>query len=162
MRLALLLLFPFILSLLDVPFVRQKDDFCGPASLSSVLKFYGTDIDQEEIAKEIYSPTLKGTLIIDLKRYAQSLGFKSDVRRGSLEELKSYINRGYPVIVLVDLGKFFVSAPHYMVVVGYDEEHIVAHTGYKANQRLSYEDFNRIWSKMGNVMLVLHPKNHIE
>ena len=44
----------------NVPFVKQKDWFCGPAAMASVMGFYGRSISQDEIAKEVYTPKLKG------------------------------------------------------------------------------------------------------
>ncbi|RMH01216.1 MAG: peptidase C39, partial [Aquificota bacterium] len=105
-----LLLLPFLLSLklLDVPFVKQRDQFCGPASLSSVFAYYGVNISQEDIASEVYDPRLKGALITDLENYAKKRGFKTLLKEGSLQELKQAIDMGIPPIVLVDLGYLWV------------------------------------------------------
>ncbi len=152
-----MLLLPFLFSFLNVPFVKQKSDFCGPASLSAVFGYYGKDVDQEEIAKVVYSPKLKGALITDLQKYAESLGFKTSLIQGSTIDIKKYIDRNIPVIILVDFGKFFVSIPHYMVVTGYDEDYFVVHTGYEANRKIREEKLDTMWSKMGRVMLIIYP-----
>lgn len=159
MRRALTLLLPFLLSLklLDVPFVKQKDNFCGPASLSSVLEYYGVKKSQEEIAKAVYDPKLKGALITDLQNYAQSLGFKTQLFTGSLQEVKGYINKGFPVILLIDNGFLWVSVPHYVVVIGYDESRFYAHTGYEEKRAFSYSELDKKWAKMGRVGLVVYP-----
>ena len=52
-----------------VPFVKQKYRFCGPAALASVMMYYGKDIDQDEIAENVYTPELKGSLISDMKAF---------------------------------------------------------------------------------------------
>jgi ABC-type bacteriocin/lantibiotic exporter with double-glycine peptidase domain len=111
--------------------VKQRDQFCGPASLSSVFTYYNLYIDQDEIAKEVYVPKLKGALITDLENYAKKKGFQTELFRGDLEKLRQYISRGLPVIILVDLGVLFVSVPHYLVMVGFDLEGFYAHTGYE-------------------------------
>ena len=54
------------------------DQFCGPASLSSVLGFYGISLSQEAIADKVYIPKLKGALITDLENYVKSLGLKAE------------------------------------------------------------------------------------
>ncbi|MFN7065826.1 MAG: cysteine peptidase family C39 domain-containing protein [Aquificaceae bacterium] len=153
------LLFPFLIfsKSLDVPFVRQKDQFCGPASLSAVLGYYNLYIPQEVIGVKVYHPKLKGALITDLENYAKSLGLKAETRRGSLEDLKIFIDQGIPPIILVDLGRFLVSVPHYMVVVGYEEDSFFLHTGYEGRKRINEKELDRIWSKMGKVMLILYP-----
>ncbi|SNZ10584.1 Peptidase C39 family protein [Persephonella hydrogeniphila] len=141
---------------LDVPFVKQRSEFCGPAALSSVFRYYGVFISQEEIGKKTYIPELKGALITDLENYARSKGFKTKSGQGNIEKIKSYINKDIPVIVLVDLGFWVLSRPHYIVVVGYNEKGITAHTGYEKNKFIPYRKFKRIWKKAGNVYLVVY------
>lgn len=155
----LLLLFPFFIysKSLDVPFVKQRDQFCGPASLSSVFSFYGIFLSQEAIAERVYSPKLKGALITDLENYARSLGLKAETRQGTLEDLKNLLDKGIPPIILVDLGRFMISIPHYMVVVGYEGDKFLVHTGYEASRIIISKDLDRLWSKMGRTMLIVYP-----
>ncbi|MFN3946814.1 MAG: C39 family peptidase, partial [Aquificaceae bacterium] len=150
-----LLLFPlFIFSkTLEVPFVKQKDNFCGPASLSAVLAYYGINIPQEIIADKVYHPKLKGALITDLENYARSLGLRAETKKASLEDLKKLIDQGIPAIVLVDLGRFFISVPHYMVVVGYQGDSFILHTGYEEGKVIKAKELDRIWERMGRVTL---------
>jgi len=64
--LSLLLLFlPLKAQVLNVPFTKQQSDYCGPAALSSIFKYYGLDIPQKEIGEKVYLPSLKGVLIIN-------------------------------------------------------------------------------------------------
>ncbi|MFN3976613.1 MAG: C39 family peptidase [Aquificaceae bacterium] len=156
----LFLLLPLLVfsKTLDVPFVKQKDQFCGPASLSSVLGFYGISLSQETIADKVYNPKLKGALITDLENYAKSLGLKAETRQGTPEDLKALIDKGIPPIILVDLGRFFVSVPHYMVVVGYEgDNRFLVHTGYERSKSMDVKELDRVWSKMGRVMLIVYP-----
>ncbi len=158
-------MFPFLLLLplfvfsktLDVPFVKQRDNFCGPASLSAVLAYYGINIPKEIIADKVYNPKLKGALITDLEDYVKSLGIRAETKKGSLEELKRLIDQKVPPIILVDLGRFFVSLPHYMVVVGYQEDSFVLHTGYEEGKVIKAKKLDKIWERMGRVMLVVYP-----
>ena len=98
----LLLLFPFFIysKSLDVPFVKQKDQFCGPASLSSVLGFYGISLSQEAIADKVYNPKLKGALITDLENYVKSLGLKAEM---IMEEILPHEEREKPLIIEEEL-----------------------------------------------------------
>ncbi|RMH80802.1 MAG: peptidase C39 [Acidobacteria bacterium] len=157
--LLLLLLFPFLVSfkLLDVPFVRQKDQFCGPASLSSVLAYYGLQVPQEEIAEKTYIPKLKGALITDLENYTKGLGLRTRLERGSLQHLRKAVDEGIPSIILVDIGLLWQSLPHYMVVVGYEGEDFYLHTGYEEKKLMSSKELDRIWGKMGRAMLLVYP-----
>lgn len=139
-----------------VPFIKQDSRFCGPASLASVMTYYGTPTDQKAVASAVYSEKLQGALITDLERYAREAGFETRSARGTEEGLKAEIDRGRPVIVLVDLGFWVVSKPHYLVVYGYDGEGFTAHDGYTPGNRFSYTRFAEIWEKMGNVYLLVH------
>ncbi|MGH7909621.1 MAG: C39 family peptidase [Thermodesulfobacteriota bacterium] len=141
----------------NVPFVKQKDWFCGPAAMASVMRFYGQNISQEEIAKEIYTPKLKGALISDMEYFANEMGYKAETQNGDLNTLSSLIKEGIPPIVLVDLGKWIVSAPHYYVVYGYDVNRNVffLHTGYKSSQEISFAELDKEWEKMNRLILVV-------
>ena len=139
-----------------VPFIRQDSQFCGPASLAAVMTFHGSPVDQKTIGAAVYSDKLQGALITDLERYARQKGFETKSGRGTVEELKAEMDRKRPVIVLVDLGFWVVSKPHYLVVFGYDGEGFTAHDGYTPRNRYPYGRFSEIWGKMGNVYLVLY------
>lgn len=140
-----------------VPFVKQKDKFCGPAALASVLGFYGGSVTQDEIAREVFIPQLGGALIADLENFARSLGYETETVNGSIDALVSAIDRGTPVIVLVDRGKWKVSYPHYYVVYGYDpgKKELVLHTGDEGGERMPYEKLDEEWKKMNRLMLVV-------
>jgi len=139
-----------------VPFVKQDSRFCGPASLAAVMTYHGAPTDQKTVASRVYSDKLQGALITDLDRYARDAGFETKSGRGTEEWLKAEIDRGRPVIVLVDLGFWVVSKPHYLVVFGYDGEGFKAHDGYSPGNHYPYPRFAEIWGKMGNVYLLVH------
>lgn len=139
-----------------VPFVKQDSQYCGPASLSSVLSYYGDPVDQQAIGRDTYCEKLKGALITDLENFARNRGFKTRSERGTLEDIRSAVSKGMPVIVLVDQGFWVVSQPHYLVVFGYDDAGFTAHDGYQASQRYPYPDFQKIWTKAGSTYLLIH------
>ena len=139
-----------------VPFVKQDSQFCGPASLASVMTFHGFPVDQKTIGAAVYSEKLQGALITDLERYARQKGFETKSGRGTAAEIKAEIDRKRPVIVLVDLGFWVLSKPHYLVVFGYDDEGFTAHDGYTPNNRYPYDRFGAIWGRMGNAYLLLY------
>ena len=59
-----------------VPFVKQTEYDCGPAALASVLSFRGKTADLERITARVYLPKLRGTLPMDLERYARDEGLR--------------------------------------------------------------------------------------
>lgn len=157
-----LLVFPLLLScatarttgpparvLEGVPFYAQETKQCGPASLAGVLNFWGVDVTPEDIAGEIYNGSAKGTLNIDLALYARSKGLEARYFSGTLEDIKSSIDAGYPLIVLVDLGRWPYRQDHFMVVVGYAEDGLIVNSGKEEHKFLPMEDFLRSWEKAG-------------
>jgi predicted double-glycine peptidase len=120
------------------------------------MTFHGVPEDQKTIGAAVYSEKLQGALITDLERYARQKGFETKSGRGTAEELKAEIERKRPVIVLVDLGFWVVSKPHYLVVFGYDDGGFTAHDGYTPGNRYPYDRFEAIWGKMGNAYLLVY------
>ncbi len=72
--------------------------------MAGVFHYWGVKVSPEEIANEIYSPSAKGTLTLDMILYAERKGLKANGYKGSLADIKGKIDSGYPIIVLVDLG----------------------------------------------------------
>ncbi|NPV04618.1 MAG: peptidase C39 [Syntrophaceae bacterium] len=159
-RIALLLLLTasnaLALEIEGVPFVKQDSQFCGPAALASVMTYHGVQTDQKTVGAAVHSEKLQGALITDLERFAREAGLEAKSGRGTPEGLKAAIDRGRPVIVLVDLGLWVVSRPHYLVVFGYDGEGFIAHDGATPGNRYPYARFAEIWGKMGNAYLLVH------
>jgi peptidase C39-like protein len=141
----------------NVPFVKQKESFCGPAAMASVIRFYGRNISQEEIAKAVYTPKLNGALISDMENYARESGYKAETKNGDLNLLISLIDDGTPAITLVDLGKWIISQPHYYVVYGYDKRRRVffLHTGFARDQEISFSRLDKEWDKMDRLVLII-------
>jgi ABC-type bacteriocin/lantibiotic exporter with double-glycine peptidase domain len=112
-----------------------------------VLNYWGTPVTQEDIASEIYSRSAKGTLNIDMVLYAEKKGLKADSYEGSVKDLKDKIDSGFPLIVLVDYGFWVYQQNHFMVVVGYDENGIIANSGRERLKTLSLQEFIKSWKR---------------
>lgn len=140
-----------------VPFVKQEYQYCGPAALTTVLSFYGENINQHEVARHVYTSELQGSLITDMRYYADSLGYSSRVETGDANTLKNYIERNIPVIVLVDRGIALVSVKHYYVVYGFGlkEDVFVIHDGKRRDIAIDADELNAEWSKMNRLMLIV-------
>ncbi|MGB7293720.1 MAG: C39 family peptidase [Thermodesulfobacteriota bacterium] len=141
----------------NVPFVRQRDKFCGPAAMASVMNFYGQNVSQDEIAKEVYSPELKGALISDMENFAREMGYNASTVNGDENTLISLVDEGIPSIILVDLGIWVVSVPHYYVVYGYNEskETFIINTGFTSSKEINFKDLDKEWEKMNRLMLIV-------
>lgn len=131
----------------NVPFFPQEEYQCGPASLASVLNYWGVSATPEEIGKAIYSQSARGTLNIDMVLYAQTRGLEASYYRGAWDDLRKKIASGSPLIVLVDYGFSVFQANHFMVIIGYDEDSVVAHSGRHEKKGIPLEDFLKSWEK---------------
>lgn len=147
----------FFFQIPGVPLVRQKVNFCGPAALTSVFRFYGRQTTQEEIAERVYLPALRGSLITDLENHARRSGFHTQLRIGKVRDLRRLLLRGIPVIILIDEGFWILKRRHYLLLYGFDDEAFLAYDGQKAVRRDNI-DLLRRWHKMGGVYLAVYDR----
>jgi len=141
-----------------VPFYPQETYQCGPASLAGVLNYWGVDVTPDDIAREIFSESARGTLNIDMVLYAQSKGLQANYYRGNIEDIQRNISCGFPMIVLVDFGFMLYQANHFMVIVGYNENSVVVNSGKYQGRLLSWKDFKKAWGKANYWTLFIAPK----
>lgn len=142
--------------ILAVPFIKQKDEFCGPAALSSVLAFYGEDVSQEEVAENVYIKQLKGALITDLENYAKSKGYKTLLKSSNIEEVKKFIKRR-------KTGNS-IDRPwilDYVCPTLYSNNRLQPrwdNSAYRLRREklLTYGEFEKKWQKLGNTILLIY------
>jgi len=145
--------------LTNVPFFPQLDYRCGPASLAGVLNYYGKRISPEEIAQAVFREKIRGTVTLDMVLYAREQGLSARWFSGSVGEIVQAVNDGSPVIVMVDYGFWVVSQNHYMVVVGYDPNGIVANSGTSRETHISWNNFLPTWERANRWTLRIEPKD---
>jgi len=143
-----------------VPFYRQSESTCGPAALACVLAFWKHPVDLEQITAKIYLPELRGTLPMDMEKFARDAGFTTMSSSGTLEGLKATIRKGIPVICMLDFGFGLYHQPHYVSVIGFDDTYsvLIEHDGSKPNSLIGYDEFDKAWNRAGRWMLVITPK----
>jgi predicted double-glycine peptidase len=146
----------------NIPFFPQEDYQCGPASLAGVLNYWGISVTPDDIAKEIFSESARGTLNIDMILYAQSKGLNALQYKGNLEDLKKNIESDYPVIVLVDYGFSIYQVNHFMVVIGYNNRGLIVNSGKDKEKIISEEDFLHIWKRTNYWMLLMKPVSSMQ
>jgi len=153
----------------DAPYFNQNDSYwCGPASMSMVLGYWGTNMSQGDIAAEIYDPGARMTRMSDMVSYPTVYGFNSQDFTGSIFDLKMWINGGVPLIVL---QRFSLEDPygHYRVVVGYNDSSALMFTldpRKGMNFTISYADFAQLWQpgstfSTTNWTLAITPENNV-
>lgn len=141
----------------NVPFYSQETYQCGPASLAGVLNYWGVQITPDDIAKEIFSKSARGTLTIDMVLYAQMKGLKAIQYKGNIDDLRKNIDSNCPVIVLVDYGISLYQVNHFMVVLGYNEYGVIVNSGRSKHKFISKEDFAKVWKKTNYWTLLIKP-----
>ncbi len=137
-----------------VPFLPQEEETCGPSSLAMLLRFHGLAATTGELVAETRTPGLRGALITDLAAAARRRGLQAEVADLDLRALRRRIGRGEPVILLVDLGTWAWSRPHYLLAYGVTPEGIVANSGREEGVVIPYAALEAEWAKMGRLAIV--------
>lgn len=142
-----------------VPFFPDDTDQCGPATLASILTYWGVPSDPLSLREEIYLRRLRGTLAIDLLLATQARGLWAEGSSGTLEMLKAELDADHPVVALLNLGWVMFPQGHYVVVTGYDERRqgLYMHSGLARDVFVPYAGFLANWEKTGRWMLRVWP-----
>lgn len=130
-----------------VPFFPQDAYQCGPSSLAAVLTYWKVETTPDRIAEEIYSPSARGALTVDMVRYAAQSGLDVTQYSGGWEDLRTTVGAGYPLIVLVDFGFAFYQANHFMVVIGFSDDSVIVNSGRNERLVMERQEFLRAWQK---------------
>jgi len=130
-----------------VPFYPQVSFQCGPASLAGVLNFFGEDVTPDEIAEAIFRTDVRGTVTLDMVLYARKRGFLAEWYNGSVDDMRRSIDERAPLIVMVDLGFASIRKNHFMVVVGYTPEGVIANSGKTRQKLIPWKTFLACWNR---------------
>ena len=142
--------------ILNVPFVEQSENSCGPATLSMISSFSGLKATPEELAPMMVTTGKNGTLQIDYLGAARRVGLIA-VTITTLRDLLTEVSHDHPVVVLQNLGSSANPLWHYSVVHGYDlpRELLLLHSGRNQNLRVDLAQFERTWKGAEYWALVL-------
>lgn len=131
----------------NVPFYAQEAYQCGPASLAGVMNYWNAGITPDEIAKDIYSKSAKGTLDLDMVIYSQRKGMLAGQYSGGMDDLRKKIDAGHPLVVLVDYGLWVLQSNHFMVIIGYNERGVIVNSGKEKAVFIAEKDFIKTWKR---------------
>jgi tetratricopeptide (TPR) repeat protein len=133
---------------------------CGPATLKMNLSYFGREDTQQEIAA-ITKPDAndKSVSAQELAGYAQRVGMGAIVREnGSIEVLKQLVSHGLPVIVESGYLPSSGWMSHFLLLIGYDEQHMTFMDSYAGpNQSASYDTMETRWREVNRRYLVVYP-----
>lgn len=108
---------------------------CGPASMQSVLSYYGKEYYQEDIGKKMGTSTEYGTPVNNMVRFARSEGFGAKLHHGiTRDKLQAMLDDQHPVIIVIQAWaapagqevdwKNTWDSGHYVVAIGYDAKRV--------------------------------------
>lgn len=148
--------------------VKQSFNNCGPANLTQVLNWYGSDITQADVAAYLKpNPEDRNVSPWQIADYVneQMPGFKAIARSGGdLDLIKRFLAAGFPVVIekgyeLPDSGWW----GHYLTVYGYDDE---AQELYSQDSYLGpfdgsgrtdrYDEFLHFWQQFGDTFYIVY------
>jgi len=160
---------------ISVPYHSQQKGYsCGPAALRMLFDFYGPDVPEIEI-RDVARTSSYGTFTCDMIRAphfsnlstsvgkesslnytgysTRKLGYAAFERGGmTIDDLKSLIIAGYPIIVLTTW--------HFRVVVGYSSTQITFQDSYYGPlTNMTYSAFSTDWDYSGHWGLLVSPWN---
>lgn len=144
----------------DVPFIEQKMNHCGPATLAMVLGHKGKNISVGDLAGSMMIKNLPGTFQADMLLEARRRGLQT-LKLTDLEQILAEVSKGHPVIVFQNLGFSMMPKWHYAVVTGYDLRgpDVFLHSGNLRNKKTDMRFFERSWILGGHwALLLLRPE----
>jgi|SRR5579863_231165 len=158
---------------LDVPFVKQTRNGCGPASIAMVIQYWrlqgasqssiaarlpADDADPVAIERAVYSNEARGTAGSAMQRYFEQAGFRAFVFKGEWTDLEHHLAQGRPLIVALREPR----SDHYVVVTGLDGREVVL-VNDPAQRKLLKVDragFEHAWKGTGNWTLLAVPRQN--
>lgn len=131
----------------NVPFYSQLTYQCGPASLASVLNFYGYAVTPDQIARAIFRDDIHGTVTLDMVLYVREKGFSARWYSGSANDIQCAVDGDVPLIVMIDLGFGNLSKYHYLVIIGYGQEGVIVNSGKEREKLMPWDRFLPRWQR---------------
>jgi ABC-type bacteriocin/lantibiotic exporter with double-glycine peptidase domain len=147
-------------SQLDPDAGRSRND-CGPACLAMLLNALGLAATTDEVFQRCGAPASGFVSMAQLMRAGRRYGAPLDFHRGwGLVELRRRLDEARPLIALVHYAAFSelqpglstqspFTGPHFVLVVGYDEDRVVVHDPLWTGERRREGAFrpwpNAVW-----------------
>ena len=151
--------------------LQERDYSCGAASMTSIFKYYLEEpITEVEVIQSLFDLAKeRGTLekiiqrrgftLLDLKRFAESKGFKTSAFKLEYDDL---VNLGEPALVPIIPSGY----KHFVVFRGADDKYVYLADPSFGNLTEPVDEFKKDWYGFTNVALVVHrrknaDKNHV-
>lgn len=121
------------------------------------MRFWGVETGPEKISRAIFSSGARGTLTLDMELYPARAGLRSLQYSGNFEDLKEKIDRGLPLLLMVDYGVGPWQRNHYMVALGYNERGVIVNSGTERMKLVPFNEFAPVWKRTGFWSLLVTP-----
>ncbi len=144
---------------LDVPFVEQEVAHCGPAALTSALRFRGQHVAIDELVRQVYLPGREGSLTLEMTAAVRRQGLLPYPALPTLDAVVAELDAGNPVLVLQNLSFGWWPQWHYALVVGYEDAGatLLLHSGKQAYYAIPARTFMKTWHRSDYWGLVVVP-----
>ncbi len=151
---------------IDVPFVAQRGEGCGAASIAMVMQYWDRQRGQAmrpeagytSIDRALYSRAAHGVYASAMERYFRKNGYQAFAFAGQTDDLTRHIAKGRPLIAALEPG---TGQPlHFVVVAGVDPVRHLVLINDPAQRKLTEEDqtrFEQEWKAAGNWTLLALP-----
>ena len=161
---------PISASLQAPEYERQGTNNCGPATLSTYLRYYQWDGDQDDIASVLKSTTADRNVNVEeldyfVKNYAGWLRTQYRVG-GDIKLLKTLIANGIPVVIeeSMTIDKSYWPnddrwAGHYLFLNGYNEatqSFVSQDSYYGPDMAVSYTQLEKNWQGFNHVYILIY------
>lgn len=145
--------------LLDVPYLPQTPDLCGGAAVAMVLRYWGERLVFPEDFASLVDRSAAGIRTAVLTEDVERRGWQARAATldagSSAEWMRGHVNNGRPVIALIDAG---AARLHYVVVVAWSRDRVIAHDPARAPFRVfTGDEFDRAWTASGRWALLVLP-----
>lgn len=148
----------------EVPLERWGDNTCGAGALSTVMRHHGRPVSEEDLVPLLPTGRNGGVVSIDLLLAAKRNGLEAELIRGSEDLIRSSIERGDPVILMIrvaDLPGAGRDLFHYIVVDGHDPGKNLyrAQFGDAKARWISLDALDGQWAATDYATLLLSPSD---
>ncbi|MXS86410.1 peptidase C39 [Nitrosomonas sp. HPC101] len=132
---------------------RQQYDFsCGSAALASLLTFHFDDtVDEQSVFVDMFQHgnqekiRREGFSMLDMKRYLERRGYRSDGFKIDLNKLHA---TGNPAITIINHNGYM----HFVIIKGVDEDRVLVGDPAQGVKSMNRSEFEEMW---GNRILFL-------
>lgn len=148
---------------LDVPFIAQQKNGCGPASIAMIMEYWqkqqraSASGDAAEVLRTL-APSRDGVRAADMLRSFEQHGYRAFAYAGQWSDLEHQLAKGRPLIAALQPAGG--RSLHYVVVAGIDDAEQIVLLNDPAQRKLlkeAREEFEREWKVTGNWTLLAVP-----